>query len=129
MTSLLVDTHVLLWFLSNDSHLPKGVKLEIESTENCLVSVASIWEIGIKKALGKLELGFDLKELTELVKKSGFDFLPITTEHVVANQDLKFFHRDPFDRIIIAQALCEKLIVVTKDKEFKNYNVPLFWQT
>lgn len=125
---LILDTHTLIWFLSDDFQLPKETKRRIENAEICLVSVASIWEIGIKKALGKLDLKYQIEEFVAIVEESGFSNLPITKAHVMVNQGLQFHHRDPFDRIIIAQALSENLIILTKDSEFENYKVPVFWE-
>lgn len=125
---LLLDTHTLIWFLSDNFQLPRETKKRIENAEICLVSVATIWEIGIKKALGKLDLKYQIKEFVAIVEESGFDFLPITKDHVMVNQGLQFYHRDPFDRMIIAQAFSENLIIVTKDLVFEKYEVPLFWE-
>ncbi|OOG70467.1 type II toxin-antitoxin system VapC family toxin [Algoriphagus sp. A40] len=125
--NFLIDTHALLWFLSNDPLLPIKTKNLIETSEVCLVSVATIWEIGIKESSGKLELEFGFERLIEIIKESGFTILPITLDHVSKNHTLEYYHRDPFDRILIAQAICENLVLISKDSEFQNYGVPVVW--
>lgn len=126
--NLLLDTHTLIWFLSDDFQLPNETKKRIENAELCLVSVASLWEISIKKTIGKLDLKYQIKEFVDIVEESGIAFLPITKDHVMVNQSLQFYHRDPFDRMIIAQALSENLVIVTRDSEFDKYEVPIFWE-
>ncbi|MCU0401258.1 MAG: type II toxin-antitoxin system VapC family toxin [Algoriphagus sp.] len=109
---LLIDTHILIWFIRNHPQLTFKTKTTIENSEACFVSVASLWEIGIKMSLGKLDLKIGL-----------FAILPINQLHVVKNSDLHFFHKDPFDRILIAQAIIEDLEIITSDSEFLNYPV------
>ena len=125
---LLVDTHAVIWFITNDSNLPKKIKAIIEDSGNrCVVSIASLWEIGIKHSLGRLELKSDLEKIFEIVEQSGFGILPITPEHILASTKLDLHHRDPFDRIIIAQAIMEKLTIISKDAQFKSYPVKVIW--
>ena len=126
--NLLIDTHAVIWFITEDDQLPVKVKKLIENPENiCFVSIASLWEIGIKYALGKLDLNADLEKIFELINQSGLTILPITTTHILASTKLDFHHRDPFDRLIIAQAQSEELPLISKDKQFKSYNIKLIW--
>jgi len=108
--NLLLDTHAVIWFITEDDQLPVEIKELIEDTTNtCLVSIASLWEMGIKYALGKLDVKADLKKIFELIVQSGLTILPITITHILTNTTLSFHHRDPFDRLIIAQAKSEGL--------------------
>jgi PIN domain nuclease of toxin-antitoxin system len=125
---LLIDTHVAIWFITEDKQLPKKVKTLIEdSTNECFVSIASLWEMGIKYSLGKLDLKADLKKIFELIDQSGLTLMPITTTHILTNSVLDFHHRDPFDRLIIAQAKSEGFTLVSKDEMFKDYNINWIW--
>lgn len=127
--NLLIDTHAVIWFITEDDQLPDHVKELIEDTANtCFVSIASLWEMGIKYSLGKLDLKADLKKIFELIEQSGLTILPITTTHILTNSALDFHHRDPFDRLIIAQAKSEGLTLISKDGEFENYNINLMWK-
>ena len=122
---LLLDTHILLWFLSAAPALPERLHRLIEDPGNdVLVSVASLWEIAIKVSLGKLEL---MKPFTELfpahLEQDSIDILPIRIAHLVTLSTLPFHHRDPFDRLIIAQCLTERLTLVTADQALDSYNV------
>jgi PIN domain nuclease of toxin-antitoxin system len=108
--------------------MPKKSKIIIENPiNNCLVSIASLWEMGIKYSLGKLELRADLKKIFELIDQSGIALLPLNPAHILTSTNLEFHHRDPFDRIIIAQAKSEGLTVLTKDTAFKEYDVNIMW--
>jgi len=99
--NLLVDTHALIWFITDNNKLPINTKKFIESNDNdCYVSIATFWEIGIKNSIGRLDLNSDLQKIFQLIEESGFDILPITTNHILQNADLKLYHQDPFDRII-----------------------------
>jgi len=127
--NLLIDTHVVIWFITEDDQLPDNVRELIEDAGNtCFVSIASLWEMGIKYSLGKLDLKADLKKVFELIDQSGLTILPITTTHILTNSVLDFHHRDPFDRLIIAQAKSEGLTLVSKDREFEDYNINLTWK-
>jgi PIN domain nuclease of toxin-antitoxin system len=123
MRNFLIDTHILIWFLTDHPYLSPKAKKLIEESESCFVSVASIWEIGIKVSLGKLELKLSLSQMLELINQSGFSILPINQFHALKNSELAFFHRDPFDRIVISQALVENLEIITADSEFLKYHL------
>jgi PIN domain nuclease of toxin-antitoxin system len=120
--NLLLDTHTLLWFLSGSKKLNSTSKKLIEDeSNNCFVSIASVWEIAIKVSLKKLTLEVSLKELQQVMAQNKIQILPIEINHLAKLMKLKFHHRDPFDRIIIAQALVEKWTILTSDPEFKKY--------
>ncbi|MBW8333610.1 MAG: type II toxin-antitoxin system VapC family toxin [Prolixibacteraceae bacterium] len=126
---LLIDTHAVIWFITEDSLLPLKTKRVIENPDNtCFVSIASFWEIAIKQSIGRLNLFSDLEEIFRIIENTGFELLPITTNQILINAKLPLFHQDPFDRIIIAQAICENLQIVTKDGQFENYDVSLIWE-
>ena len=119
---LLLDTHALLWWLADES-LPARTREAIADPVNLVaVSAASAWEISIKKALGKLAAPDDLADQLEA---GGFEPLPISVAHAIAAGHLPRHHEDPFDRMLIAQALAEGLTIVTRDKRFDDYGVPL----
>lgn len=91
--NLLIDTHAVIWFITEDDQLPVNVKELIEDTTNtCFVSITSLWEMGIKYSLGKLDLKADLKKIFDLINQSGLTILPITTTHILINTILDF-HR------------------------------------
>ena len=118
---LLLDTHALIWWLSNDSTLSVEARDAISDPDNIVfVSAASAWEIAIKKSLGKLQAPDDLKVQIEAKK---FTQLAINIDHALTAEKLPLYHQDPFDRILIAQAISENLIIVTRDKKFEAYKV------
>ncbi|MDX1909481.1 MAG: type II toxin-antitoxin system VapC family toxin [Bacteroidia bacterium] len=125
---LLLDTHVVIWFITEDQQLPDEIKTLIEDpVHDCFVSVASLWEMGIKYALGKLDIAVSLTTIFDLISQSGIIALPITMTHILTHSQLPFIHRDPFDRLIIAQATTEACFLVSKDAAFDSYAVPLIW--
>jgi PIN domain nuclease of toxin-antitoxin system len=121
--SLLLDTHILLWWLSDDPLLPTGAREAIASPDNqVLVSAATAWEIAIKKAAGRLDAPDDLLEALEA---NDFVTLPITAPHALAAGALPPHHPDPFDRMLIAQARAENLTLISVDNRFPHYDVEL----
>ena len=123
MKSYLLDTHIVLWWLSNDPKLPKKAKEIIENSENhILVSAVSVWEIVIKKSLKKLSAPDNIKEVLE---ENGIQLLDMTADHALFLQGLPYLHQDPFDRLLISQALVEDLVLVTADKAIAQYPVPI----
>jgi len=92
------------------------------------VSIASLWEMTIKMTLGKLHLSCDIKEMTEKIYNNGFEILPILPEHIIKLSTLEYLHRDPFDRIIIAQGLTENMLIVSSDKIFDDYGIKRKWK-
>ena len=125
MSRLLVDTHVLLWWLADDAALSSDARELLKDPNNeLLVSAASLWEIAIKRALGKLSAPEDLPEL---ISAQGFGWLPVTSAHAWKVSDLPAHHRDPFDRLLIAQATVEQLEIITADRRFKAFDVGVRW--
>ncbi len=116
--NLLLDSHVALWWLGDDSSLGHVATSAIELADVVYVSVVTPWELGIKRAAGKLELDVDLS--AELVRV-GFKMLPISTEHAERAPSLPMHHRDPFDRMLVAQAEVESLVIVTADDALGQY--------
>ena len=118
---LLLDTHVLLWWLSSQ-RISARARAAIQDRDNdVLVSLASVWEIGIKKGIGKLDAPDDLEAQ---VASHSFVPLQITFTHAAAVANLPLLHRDPFDRMLVAQAQTEGLTVVTRDPRIARYGVP-----
>lgn len=126
---LLLDTHVFLWAIAEQSRLSDRVRSWLEDGDNeAWVSIASIWEIAIKAGLGQLRLPTDLGGfLARHLALSDFRVLPIGLEHAVAVRDLPLHHRDPFDRMLIAQSRTEGLALVTRDARMKAYEVEVLW--
>ena len=116
---ILLDSHLVVWALLDRSKLKLAARRLIEDAEAVSVSAASVWEIGIKVALGQLEL--DMDELLEELNHAGFERLAVTWEHGRSVRDLPLHHRDPFDRMLIAQALTEPLQLVTHDRTLARY--------
>ena len=125
---ILVDTQSFIWFVENDKQLPSRVKTELEDTGNSIIiSIASLWEMIIKMTLGKLHLGCDIEEMIDKIVRNGFEILPILPEHIIKLSTLEYFHRDPFDRIIISQGLSENMSIVSSDKVFDEYGKKRKW--
>ena len=121
MKRLLLDTHTLLWWLIDDASLGARARELIAAPENFVyVSAASIWELSIKKALGKLEAPDDF---VSIVEGEGFEPLPIDLFHAEQAGNLPGLHRDPFDRMLVAQAQAEGLSIVTRDRDIPAYGV------
>jgi PIN domain nuclease of toxin-antitoxin system len=120
--TFLLDTHVLLWWLDNPRLLSRQAKKAIEDGRNRIyVSAAVAWEIAIKKSLGKLDAPDDLEEM---IDANRFNPLPVTIAHALGVLALPDHHRDPFDRLLIAQALHAGFRLVTRDEEIAKYPVP-----
>ena len=114
---LLLDSHVLLWWLGDDARLRPVLDVIIEA-QAVYVSAATVWELGIKAAMGKLQLP---GPLSEVLPESHFEALPITVRHAEAAALLPPIHADPFDRMLIAQAELERLVLVTHDLALRAY--------
>ncbi len=121
--NLLLDTHVLLWWLDDPTLLSEQTSTAIKEPDNrIIVSVVSVWEIAIKKALGKLSSPDNLKEV---IADAEFELMLIDYEHAWQVKDLPPHHRDPFDRLLVSQATVENLTLVTRDSHLNAYNVPI----
>jgi PIN domain nuclease of toxin-antitoxin system len=123
--NVLLDTHVLIWWLRNSARLGKHAKSLIRNDETSVwVSSASIWEISIKAALDRLDIGHQFEEqLSMELERSGFRPLVVKFDHAFKVRILPLHHRDPFDRMLIAQAQCENLTLVTADPAIMAYDV------
>jgi len=121
---LLLDTHVFLWFIMGSALLSADTRALIEDEKNRkFISVASLWEIAIKSSIGKLSLSAPFDQLIpQQLSLNGFELLPIEVSHLAAVTTLPFHHRDPFDRLLIAQALAENMPIVSSDPAFDTYN-------
>ena len=126
---LLLDTHAFLWFFIGDASLsaPARALIEDESNEK-FFSIASLWEIAIKTSMGKLTLSAPFDEIFPAqLSNNGIDLLPITPAHVSAITTLTFHHRDPFDRLLIAQAMIDQMGIVSADRALDAYSVTRLW--
>jgi PIN domain nuclease of toxin-antitoxin system len=125
VSRLLVDTHALLWWLTDDPSLSSSAREALaDPSYEPLVSTASLWEIAIKRSLGKLTAPDDLPDQ---IANAGFAWLPISAAHAWQVRDLPGHHCDPFDRMLVAQALVERLPVITTDNRFNDYGVDVRW--
>jgi PIN domain nuclease of toxin-antitoxin system len=124
----LLDTHVLIWFLNGDKSLSSKARKAIESeAASNFVSIASLWEIAIKTSLDRLSIKVPFEKLAEELDKNNFQLLPITFSDTVILATLEFHHRDPFDRLIISQAISNDFTLISKDGEFSKYEIKLLW--
>ena len=126
---MLLDTHTLIWFLQDDPRLSRQAKMLIEDPGNRkLVSVATCWEIAIKVGLRKLHLGAPTRPYLErMIALNHLELLPISLEHATAVEGLPQHHKDPFDRLLIAQALVEGIPILSADGAFDAYAVQRIW--
>jgi PIN domain nuclease of toxin-antitoxin system len=123
---LLLDTHALLWALSASAQLPAFVREALEDPTNLVfVSAASVWEMAIKQARGKLR--YPAAELAAALRRASLIELAVTVRHAEAAASLPALHRDPFDRMLVAQARTEGLSLVSRDPAVEQYQVTLFW--
>jgi len=124
LTRLLLDTHLLLWWLNGDPRLPQPVVERVQAPEaEVFVSQASLWEMAIKASIGRLQV--DLPELERQVPLQGFRWLPISNAHLLAVGDLETdgVQRDPFDRLLVCQSRVEPMLLLTVDTQLRNYGV------
>jgi PIN domain nuclease of toxin-antitoxin system len=117
---LLLDTHVLLWWVTADRKLSAAVRELMSDGENrVFISAATFWEIAIKQTLGRIEI--DLRSLRDAIAEDGFEELPVNVEHTLQLSALPLTHRDPFDRLLIAQSIAEMAVLVTRDDAVHAY--------
>jgi PIN domain nuclease of toxin-antitoxin system len=123
---VLIDTHALIWYIGGKKKLSKKTIAVIENTKNQVyVSKASLWELAIKISLGKLEISIPFEELEAFLKENAFFILEYNFSHLQKLLSLPFHHSDPFDRLIISQAITDNLTIITKDKSFRKYPVTI----
>ena len=126
---LLLDTHVLLWFLLTPGKLSAAALAAIQQVENQVyISLVSAWEMSIKSGLGKLSLTQPIEPfILDQARRNRFDILPITLAHIAAVERLPHHHRDPFDRLLIAQSLVEDILFVSADSAIHAYPATFLW--
>ncbi len=127
--AFLLDTHTFLWFVAGDKQLPPTVRDKIKDIkQHCFLSVASLWEITIKFQIGKLTLNISLEDLFNYIDRNQIEIIPINIEHLLTLSELPRHHGDPFDRLIISQAITENLTLITRDSALKKYKVKQQWK-
>ena len=126
--NLLLDTHAFLWFVAGDERLSARARQAMEDEDaELFLSAASIWEMAIKSSLGRLTLPAPLSEYVAEKLEHGFRVLPIDWTHAAAVEKMPLHHRDPFDRLLVAQAVAEGMPLVSADPEFRPYKVKMIW--
>lgn len=127
---LLLDSHTLIWFFIGDRRFSDEIRIIIEDESNeKVISTASVWELSIKQSIGKLTLSLPIKAFIEQqLSLNDFKLLNITLEHIYCTATLPLHHRDPFDRLLIAQAMIENIPIASADSAFDNYSVQRIWQ-
>lgn len=124
----LIDTHVLVWYLQGDKKLPARLRKIIDDeTSQIVISVASLWELAIKIASGKLDSDLTFPQIQSHILQSQYVISGISYTHLNTLMTLPNHHGDPFDRMLIAQAISENVAVISVDKQFKNYDVTVVW--
>jgi PIN domain nuclease of toxin-antitoxin system len=118
----LLDTHVLLWLNTDLKRIPRSVIATLDAADLIYYSAASAWELSIKQSLGKIRLS---RRISESTAQSGFEELPVTTGYAEISAGLPLHHRDPFDRMLVAQAVSENLVLVTADRRLSAYEVKI----
>lgn len=126
---LLLDTHSFLWFIGGSASLSPTARTFIEDVDNQpLLSMASLWEMAIKLSIGKLSLGKPFERLIpEQMRLNGIELLQIEIPHIIVVTKLPFHHCDPFDRLLIAQAMVEQISIVSSDPAFDSYSIKRLW--
>lgn len=120
--NILLDTHIALWAITDSPRLSASAKTQILNTQNSIwVSVVSLWEIAIKHSLGKGEMPIDAQQALSYFRASGYQILPIYAEHTLTIAELPKHHQDPFDRLLIAQAMTEPMRLMTHDAHIAKY--------
>jgi PIN domain nuclease of toxin-antitoxin system len=122
---LLLDANSFLWWVTSSARLSEAARQAIADDANeVAVAIGSLWEIAIKRSLGKLQFPHDFETV---LRDEGFSLLPIAYAHLRVLETLPLHHRDPFDRLLIAQSLAERIPIVTNDKSFASYGVEIVW--
>jgi PIN domain nuclease of toxin-antitoxin system len=125
---ILLDTHAVIWFLDNNPSLSETAKKAIEDAENELfVSTVTLWELAIKISIGKLRLAYSLEKSVEALLQQNVQVLSFDLSHVLRVESLAFHHKDPFDRMLIAQSLVDNLTFISNESLFESYGVSRLW--
>jgi len=122
---VLLDTQAMVWLLAGDERLPARARVAITASARLVVSATSLWEVAIKRSIGKLRVPADLSRRLAALRQ--VELLPISPLHAEAVGELPLHHRDPFDRLLVAQALAEKLAIVSSDPALAQYGVDVIW--
>lgn len=122
---LLIDTHIYIWLAENSQRLDLKIKQQIEKSSEVYISIASVWEIAIKRSLGKLEFEQTMYQIFKSFNDQKINLLQISKRHLEILETLPLHHRDPFDRLIIAQATAEGMTIVSQDQHFSSYDVKI----
>ncbi|WP_310487261.1 type II toxin-antitoxin system VapC family toxin [Chamaesiphon sp. VAR_69_metabat_338] len=126
--NLLIDTHIVIWYIAGNPKLNSTMTDLLEPTENDIsISVASLWEIAIKVGKGRLDLGIDFHELAGILDRLNIQILPILFDALNVYRTLPLHHADPFDRLIIAQSISQNLVLMSADSAFSDYPVQNIW--
>ena len=126
----LLDTQIVIWALEDNSQLPKAIREIIDNPNHDIsITIVNLWEIAIKRSIRKLKLNCRLNDIQDQLTHKQVDTLPITVKHLMTVETLNFVgkHRDPFDRLIISQAIVEDLTLISSDPHFRNYPVKILW--
>jgi PIN domain nuclease of toxin-antitoxin system len=127
MSSLLLDTHTFIWLSEDDQNLPATLQTTIENTDRVFVSIVSFWEISIKLNIGKISLKDDFNSIETRFLETKFILLPISISDTIQLSQLPIHHKDPFDRILISQAINRTLPIASRDVAFDAYDVQRLW--
>jgi len=127
MDSILLDTHIFIWLAEDDSNLPVSIRDAIENTDNVFVSIARFWEISIKIKIAKLSLLSDFNDIESSFESTRFKLLPISLKDTIQLCNLPLYHKDPFDRILVAQAINHSLVLISRDPAFDAYPIQRLW--
>ena len=123
----LIDTHTLLWFTTGNPRISDNLRLQIENNDN-LLSIASVWEMAIKHSIGKLNLDMSFDDfLEQQIIGNGITLKEINQQHISVIAQLPLHHRDPFDRMLIAQAMVENIPIISADRIFDAYQIRRLW--
>ncbi len=127
--NILLDTHAFLWFINGDDKLSMSARQAIENERyKKYISTAGLWEITIKSSIGKLDIPLPIgKFYQEQILDNGFSLLQIEPSHIAQVHDLPFYHKDPFDRLMIAQVITENMTIISCDEHFQSYGVKTLW--
>ena len=124
--NFLLDTHLILWAATNPHRLSEDARrIVLDSANELFYSAASLWEIAIKRGLGRSDFQVDPRRLWRMLPLNGYRELPITGEHGIAVETLPLLHKDPFDRLLLAQARVESMVLLTKDLQLAEYGEPV----
>lgn len=128
MSDFLLDTHTFIWLSENDSNLPNNIRDMIDVADRVYLSIASLWEIAIKLNIGKLSLALSYEAIGVEVEQSDILLLPISFIDTLQTRYLPLHHRDPFDKMFIAQAMNRSLVLISRDTKFDAYPIQRLWE-